>query len=166
MSIYENNKINRENNHRGKKKKMKVDIKTVAISLVILGTVMAAIPKVSSSLNKTSNAKNYVYETYDKVEIPYHYSIDSTTDYLYSDGNYYELSDGVKYIIKDLTKKGASLEEIYYYMSVHYGTNSQMMNLYKDYLKANGEKLHLSDYKNQLYSDMKDNELNEGRSKK
>ena len=146
--IYENNNKFKKNNLRGTKKTKQYSKRLIATSLVVFGFLInSGITNVKNNIN----ASNYVYNKYSDVDLPYHYTVSSEGNYFYDRGNYYELSDGLKLIINDLTKQGATLEEIYYYLSNNYGRS--MVNVYKDYLKENGEKVHLDEVSSKISAD-------------
>lgn len=145
-SIISNNKFNRENSVVGKKKKKKVNIKTIALASIVAGII---INQAAIALSKNNIAVKHVENSFDDVNLPYHYVTSYDGNYFYDSGNVIDLSQGVKEIVNDLTKQGASLEDIYYYLDINYG--SSMVNVYKSELKKNNQELHLNEYKDMLY---------------
>lgn len=162
-SIYNNNENNKKNNIVGHKKKKKVSIKTIALASIVMGLV---INSAVVGISKRNAAINHVQNSFDKVDLPYHYVTSYNGDYFYDNGNIIELSDGVKTIVNDLTKQGASLEDIYYYLDINYGDLA--VNAYKNELKKNNQELYLDEYKDMLYNQSKyieDKNVYEGKAK-
>lgn len=145
-SIISNNEYNRENSVVGEKKKKNVNIKTIALASIVAGVIISQAAIIN--MKKDNSAIKHVKESFDKVNLPYHYVIDNG-NYFYDAGNVIDLSQGVKEIVNDLTKQGASLEDIYYYLDINYG--SSMVDAYKSELKKNNQELHLNEYKDMLY---------------
>lgn len=145
-SIISNNEYNRKNNNVGKKKTKKVSIKIIALASIVAGVIVSQAAIIN--MKKDNSAVKHVEHTFDYVNLPYHY-VTGDGNYFYDAGNVIDLSEGVKVIVNNLTKQGASLEDIYYYLDINYG--SSMVNTYKDELKKNNQKLHLNEYKNMLY---------------
>lgn len=154
--IDQNNKIFNNSNLKGKKKKKTLDLKSIILSAIIFSLVTNGISTGINYAETTLSAKNYVAKTYLEVELPYSYVTTSNGDYFYSNGKEIDLKDGLELIINDLTKQGASLEEIYYYLGNKYP--SLMQTVFKEDLKDNNLELNLKDFRNKTYYDEKYNE--------
>ena len=159
--MIENNRKFNENKSRGRAKRKSHNRKLDIIAGALIALVIYS---GASNLLDMKAASEYVDKRFDYVDLPYHYTISSEGDYFYDNGNYVELSDGLKVIISDLTRQGASLEDIYTYLSNNYG--SSMLNVYKKYLKENDEELHLDEYRSKIRAEQKyDEVMDKGRSK-
>ena len=159
--MIENNRKFNANKSKGRAKRKNHNRKLDFIAGALIALIISS---GASHLFDMKAASEYVDKRFDTVDLPYHYTISSNGDYFYDNGNYVELSDGLKIIINDLTRQGATLEDIYTYLSNNYG--SSMLNVYKDYLKENGEELHLNEYRSKIRADQKfDEVMDKGRSK-